>query len=33
LSAEINKGYEDIKAGRIQTAEEAFDDIRKEFNI
>lgn len=33
FNAEIEKGYADIKAGRVRPAEEAFADIRREYQI
>lgn len=31
LSAELEKGYADITAGRVRAAEEVFADIRKDY--
>lgn len=31
LSAELEKGYADIIAGRVRAAEEVFADIRKDY--
>ena len=33
LSAELEKGYADIKAGRTREANAAFADIRKDYNL
>lgn len=33
LSAELEKGYADIKAGRTREANTAFADIRKDYNL
>lgn len=33
LSAELEKGYADIKAGRTREANVAFADIRKDYNL
>lgn len=33
LSAELEKGYADIKAGRAREANAAFADIRKDYNL
>jgi DNA-damage-inducible protein J len=33
LSAELEKGYADMKAGRTQPASKVFADIRKEYNL
>lgn len=33
FDAELEKGYQDIKDNNIISAKEAFDSIRKEFNI
>lgn len=33
LSAELEKGYADIKAGRTREANAAFVDIRKDYNL
>lgn len=33
LSAELEKGYADIKAGRTRKANAAFADIRKDYNL
>lgn len=33
LSAELEKGYADIKAGRTREAKAAFADIRKDYNL
>ena len=33
LNAELEKGYEDMLAGRTKPAKQAFADIRKEYNL
>jgi len=33
LSAELEKGYADMKAGRTQTAKEVFADIRRDYKL
>ncbi len=33
LDAELEKGYEDMQAGRTKPAEQVFADIRKDYNI
>ena len=33
LDAELEKGYADIKAGRVRPAAEVFSGIRKEFSL
>ena len=33
MSAELEKGYADIKAGRTREANAAFADIRKDYNL
>ena len=33
LNAELEKGYADVKAGRVRPAKQAFADIRKEYKI
>lgn len=33
LNAEIQKGLDDIKAGRVISAEKAFEDLQKEFKF
>ena len=33
FNAELEKGYADVKAGRVRPAKEAFADIRKEYKI
>lgn len=33
LSAELEKGYEDMKAGRVKPAKEVFAGIRKDYDI
>lgn len=33
LSAELEKGYEDIAAGRTKPAREVFDSIRKDYGV
>ena len=33
MNAELEKGYEDMKAGRTKSASKAFSDIRKDYNL
>ena len=33
LDAELEKGYADMKAGKIKPAKQAFDDIRRDYRI
>ena len=33
LHAELEKGYADVKAGRIKDAKTAFADIRKDYGL
>ena len=33
FNAELEKGYADMKAGRVKDARQAFADIRKEYNL
>ncbi len=33
ISAELDKGYADMKAGKAKPAKKVFNDIRKDYNI
>lgn len=33
INEEIEKGYADMKAGRVKSAEKVFADIRKDYNL
>ena len=33
FNAELEKGYADMKAGRVKDARQAFADIRKDYNL
>ncbi len=33
MNAELEKGYADMKAGRTKSANKAFADIRKDYNL
>ena len=33
LDSEIEKGYADMLAGRTETADKVFDDIRRDYGI
>lgn len=33
LDAELEKGFADVEAGRVRTAKNVFEDIRRDYNI
>ncbi|MCK5848957.1 MAG: type II toxin-antitoxin system RelB/DinJ family antitoxin [Caldisericia bacterium] len=33
INKELEKGYTDVKEGKVKTAKEVFNDIRKDYNL